>query len=181
MTDSVDELLLSLDLREDPSLLWPTLLSLTKATSRWAEPVPHRKCKKTVPVRGEREGGEGDHRKESLGKRLHATPEEVRAYFLDYHRRQDKELLIEDGEGEVGEVAEEEEEGEIYSQTKRLPPVQQAAVDVLQRCTHHLSLPSPSLRLTVLDSMGNCLRALEANEHTLLPEVHKVHLSQCSV
>lgn len=36
MEDCVAELLISLDLREDPALLWPALLSLTAAAARWA-------------------------------------------------------------------------------------------------------------------------------------------------
>lgn len=178
MKDSIDELLLSLDLREDPALLWPTFLILTMATSRWAGPSLRDKDNRSAPVEQGREGGESGEGCEE--ERSHVTPEEVQAFFLDYHQQKDREnLMVEEAEGEKDvneEGGQEEEGGELYSQTKYLSPELQAAVDVLQRCTHHLSVPSPSLRLTVLDALGHCLRALGTDEQTLLPEVHKVCL-----
>lgn len=37
MRDSIDELLLSLDLRQDPTLLWPALHTLSSAVARWSQ------------------------------------------------------------------------------------------------------------------------------------------------
>ena len=43
MRDSITELLFSLDLKEDPVLIWPALLALSIATSKWA---PHEVCQR---------------------------------------------------------------------------------------------------------------------------------------
>lgn len=58
-----------------------------------------------------------------------------------------------------------------------LSPLEQAAVDILERCPHYLpSSSSASLPLTVLDCLHHCLLSLSHNHRTLLPLVHKVPL-----
>ena len=51
-----------------------------------------------------------------------------------------------------------------YTQKRKLPPHHQAAVDVLQRCAPFLSSPSPSLRLTVLDTAEHCITTLRTDK-----------------
>ena len=63
------------------------------------------------------------------------------------------------------------------TETSPSSPCHQTAVDIMQRCTHFLSSPSPSLRIVVLDALRCCLLALappQGCQDSLLPEVHEV-------
>ena len=116
-------------------------------------------------------------------RRPHVTPEEIRQFFLDYHHRKKKEesLGISE-EQEAVDMGQDNKEGRgregvstmspcvnlcystDYTQKQKLPPHHQAAVDVLQRCVPFLSSPSPSLRLTVLDTAEHCITALRTDK-----------------
>lgn len=96
------------------------------------------------------------------------SSEDIKKFFLDYHKqKQTEQETIEDGykEGEeVGEEPLEEAVEDPYLQKRNLSPVSQAAVDVLQRCIHHLSSPLLQVRLSVLESLSCCLLALKDDQ-----------------
>ena len=188
--DSIDELLLSLDVRQiSPSLVWPVLRTLAKSCKRWREPSEISSSHVTDHVTQESSRTKGDHsshdnvtkdvRPESNGKddsvshvtdhmTDHVTPEAIEEFFLQYHReKQHQDELGDLGETDVNAGEEQDipnggEEGDDpYNQSKQLSPLSQTVVKVMQRCAHYLSGEPPQLRLTVLETLTHCLVALK--------------------
>jgi hypothetical protein len=158
MRDSIDELLLSLDLQlASNEGVWSVLRSLAAALHRWS---PETVKKEGVETRG---GGCHDDRRG-------CEDEDFSGYFKSLRRKREEEEVEVDEEGE-GETVEEGGAEPVLS------PVEQAAVDILERCPHYLPSSSPSsssLPLTVLDCLHHCLHSLSHTHRTLLPLVHKV-------
>jgi hypothetical protein len=115
----------------------------------------------------------------------HVTPEAVEEFFVRYHQekqRREKEgefsetelnqsASKEDGHGDGGE-----NEGEDpYNQRRELSPLSRTAVELMQRCGHHMSAESPSLRLTVLDTLTHSILALKHEQ--VSSEINSLHLS----
>lgn len=109
---------------------------------------------------------------------------DVVRYFMECREIQRKASQTEAEEKEEGEEDKEDVPEENLSQPV-LSPMEQAAVDIMERCPHFLpSLPSPlshsslllppTVSLYVLDCLSDCLHALRHNQHVLLPHVHKV-------
>ena len=65
-------------------------------------------------------------------------------------------------------------EEEPSDQQSKLSVTHSTAVDILQRCSHHLASPSLHLKIEVLASLQECLWVLKGEQQALLPEVHKV-------
>ena len=174
MRDSLDELLLSLDVGvADHTHIWPVLLTLSRSTRRWttqdrAEPA-------ASPAREEEEEeGKAESRGEASRNSVvseertpHVSSEEIRQFFLDYHSRKQKVEEEEEEEEEgvgVGVGEEEGEGGEGGEQQNKLSPSLQAAVDVLQRCSHFLATTSS---LLVLEALEHCLVTLSCDQVTV--------------
>ena len=137
MQDSIDELLFSLDMREDPNLLWPALHTLMVATARWgSEEVSHvMSCDEhyqqfpvsILPPHTHTHAAQAplpsqvssipppspsSTHKISPEISRHLEPGEVGEFFLEYHRSKERERWTEmGGEGEEEASAEMEEEG----------------------------------------------------------------------
>ena len=102
------------------------------------------------------------------------SAEDIKQFFLDYHKQKQVEHeSVEEDNKESEEVNEESiEGGDPYVQKQKLPPVSQAAVDVLQRCAHHLSSPIPQVQLSVLETLSYCLLTLKDDRVRILLEYH---------
>ena len=194
--DSIDELLLSLDVHQiDPSFIWPVLRTLANSCEIWraqskVSSPPHvssDSCSdQLVEVNRMKEDPPShvaDHMTPGLEDSHtshvtdHVTPEAIEEFFLQYHR--EKELREEHGdlddlgdtgigvEGDQGNEQGEEEE-DPYNQSKQLSPLSHTVVEVMQRCAHHMSMEPPRLRLIVLETLTHCLRALQYEQVGLI-------------
>lgn len=187
--DSIDELLLSLDIRQiDRSHIWPVLRTLAQSCERWQmvsdtttfSPTPASSRNTLTKTSGEKEGvpshvtdiashvtNDDDHDDVTS----HVTPEAVEEFFLQYHREKQQreeerlgdlsepELNQSEGEANVHEAGEKEEDP--YNQRKELSPLSRTAVELMQRCGHHMSAEVPTLRLMVLETLTHCIHALK--------------------
>lgn len=158
--DVLDELLLSLDLRQlEAGLVWEGLESLAQNCARWVDQRPRNDG--GVVVQHKEEGVEENKKmeadqEEDRGRRKDVGIETIAEFFRNYHKEKDKGLEEEEGEGEDGE----DSEG-LYSQDKPLPCCEGVCVDVLRRSAHHMSHPAPAVRLRVLEAVQHCLRVLQ--------------------
>ena len=192
--DSIDELFLSLDVRQiEPSLVWPVLRTLAQSCERWRT-VPKTTPNPSTPPPAsssssnthgtltessrEKEGGashvisdESHVTNYDSDGGSHVTPEAVEEFFLQYHKeKQRREEEGEFSESELNECASKEdshggggenEEEDPYNQRRELSPLSRTAVEVMQRCSHHMSTEPPSLRLVVLDTLSHSILALQ--------------------
>ena len=192
--DSIDELLLSLDVRQiEPSLIWPVLRTLAWSCERWrsssnvttspSAPASSSNSQGTLTeLSREKEGGashviDAESRVTDYGSDAashetdHVTPEAVEEFFLQYHRekqRREEERLGDLGESELNQSASKQdirgggdEEDDPYNQRKELSPLSHTAVELMQRCGHHMSVEPPPLRLVVLETLTHCILALQ--------------------
>lgn len=200
MRDSIDELLLSLDLQLATNEgVWSVLRSLAVALHRWSPAAVRVSQNSDIfrclnlfllqfrkKMRGKEQEGvamttvmEVMKRKISVAISMATTQsrQEERQVGEEKERRErwkERQKV----EVRVGIVVEQcppvsPAEGDLP-----LSPLEQAAVDILERCPHYLpsSSLSASLPLTVLDCLHHCLLSLSHNHRTLLPLVHKVPL-----
>ena len=168
--DSVDELLLSLDIGQvDSGLIWPALQSLAESAEKWSTSDNTKSTNEhqngsplnsglTESLTAPNATSEDDDREHSE----HVTPETIEQFFIEYHKRKDQEEYEREKEEEKTENVSQEEES--YSSNKPLTPVEHCAVQVIQRCVHHMSATVPQVRLAVLDSLKHCLVALHNNQ-----------------
>ena len=181
--DSIDELLLSLDVRQiDASLIWPVLRTLAQSCERWRLPP---NIRTSSPAPSSFNSGHGTltevSREEGVPSHVtncdestshvtdHVTPEAVEEFFLQYHRekqRQEEEEKLGDfSESELNQNEREQDEGaeekDPYNQRKQLSPLSRTIVELMQRCGHHMSAEPPPLRLIVLETLIHCLVALK--------------------
>lgn len=186
--DSIDELFLSLDVHQiEPSLVWPVLRTLAQSCKRWrtvpkTTPTPS----PSTPPPANSSDTQGTLTKSSREKEGGAisaeshvtnynssrvTPDAVEEFFLRYHkekkRREEKGDL---SESELNESTSKEDihddggengEEDPYNQRRELSPLSRTAVEVMQRCSHHMSTEPPSLRLMVLDTLSHSILALQ--------------------
>ena len=191
--DSIDELFLSLDIRQiEPNLIWPVLRTLAQSCERWrtvsktiptpssssSTPPPDNSSATQTELRREKKGGashvisdESHMTKYNSDGGSHVTPEAVEEFFLQYHK--EKQRREEEGdfsESELNQSAskedshgggDENEEEDPYNQRRELSPLSRTAVEVMQRCGHHMSMEPPSLRLIVLDTLSHSILSLQ--------------------
>ena len=202
MRDSIDELLLSLDLQLAANEgVWSVLRSLAAALHRWS-PATVRVCQNLdilfhclslllLQLRKKME------RKEEEGVAMTTVMEVVKrkisvAISMTTTQSRQEERQVGEEKQRRGRWKERQKmEVRVGTVVEQCPPVspagdlplsplEQAAVEVLERCPHYLpsssSSLSPSLPLTVLDCLHHCLLSLSHNHRTLLPLVHKVPL-----
>ena len=103
----------------------------------------------------------------------HVTPEAVEEFFLQYHRKKqrqeeerfadlsDSELYESENEQDRDREGENAKEEDPYDQRKELSPLHRTVVELMHRCGHHMSAEHSSLRLIVLDTLTHCLLALK--------------------
>ena len=53
-----------------------------------------------------------------------------------------------------------------------LPVAVQSSVDILQRCSHHLSSPDPKVQICVLECVHLCLCSLERRQSTFIAFIY---------
>ena len=184
MQDSLDELLFSLDARrQSPAHIWPALRTLSESCLHWSsnhsslppDGVGHTHKNTNHVVREVTARNTSEILKNSLNKKREkeiprdskpVSAENIKQFFLDYHKqKQVEQESVEEGYKEGEEVNEESlENGDPYVQKQKLPPVSRAAVDLLQRCAHHLSSPTPSVQLSVLEALSHCLLTLKDDQ-----------------
>ena len=184
--DSIDELFLSLDVHQiEPSLVWPVLRTLAQSCERWRT-VPKTTPNPSTPPPANSSDTQGTLTKSSREKEggaisaeshvtnynsSHVTPEAVEEFFLRYHKeKQHREEEGEFSESELNESTSKEDihddggengEEDPYNQRRELSPLSRTAVEVMQRCSHHMSMEPPSLRLMVLDTLSHSILALQ--------------------
>ena len=188
--DSIDELLLSLDIRQiEPSLIWPVLRTLAQSCERWQTP-PNITTSSPAPASSGNTLTESSREKEGVPSHVtdvashvtniddpddaasHVTPEAVEEFFLQYHQEKqhreeerlgdlsESELNQSEGEQDIHGRGEAEED-DPYDQRKELSPLSRTAVELMQRCGHHMSVELPTLRLVVLETLTHCILALK--------------------
>lgn len=175
----------------EPSLIWPVLRTLAQSCERWrtvptppTSPPPPAGSSDTQGRRTEssreKEGGashminteshvtnyDSDAASHVTG---HVTPEAVEEFFLQYH----KEKRRREDEGELSESERDQsttkrdshgdggDEEDPYNQRRELSPLSRTSVEVMQRCSHHMSAEDPTLRLVVLDTLTHCILSLQ--------------------
>lgn len=107
------------------------------------------------------------------------TTEEIRQYFLNYHKRKQQATgYVDEKELEETEVKEQEEnmEEEHFEADKKpeVPRHVKYVTLVLEKCVHFLSSKSPWLRLLVLDTIGIGVQAISQSDDQLLPMIHRL-------
>ena len=189
--DSIDELFLSLDVRQiEPNLIWPVLRTLAESCERWrtlpkmtstpssSTPLPDNSSATQGMLTKLKEGGashvisdESHVTKYDSDGGSHVTPEAVEEFFLQYHKeKQRREKEGDFSESELNQSTskedshgggDENDEEDPYNQRRELSPLSRTAVEVMQRCGHHMSMEPPSLRLIVLDTLSHSILALQ--------------------
>ena len=194
--DSIDELLLSLDIGQiEPSLIWPVLRTIAQSCERWQTSPnttlpPARSSdnqRLLTELNREKEGGAShviDVESHDDGASVtashvtgHVTPEAVEEFFLQYHREKqyrekegnlsDSSASKQDSHGGVDENEKDVEEEDPYNQRKELSPLSRTVVEVMQRCGHHMSMEPPTLRLVVMETLTHCMLALQHEQVSL--------------
>ncbi|KAL5484668.1 hypothetical protein EMCRGX_G021207 [Ephydatia muelleri] len=174
--DCMDEVFLLLDIQHCSESIWPLLHTLACRLAQWELISPSLLPASTT---AEEAGEEGKRVGTETGEEEKPSAEEIKEFFLEYHK---KNAMMEEGNEETLE-----EEGEEKVPSEDLPMNEEptddqpklsvahhTAVDILQRCSHHLATPSLSLKMVVLGSLQECLWVLQGQQQALLPEVHKV-------
>lgn len=161
--DSIADLLLSLDTGQmEARLIWTGLRALAERCVLW---IDQRQLK------GVESGGVAKEVKEEetcadVGvakeeERRDVGIKAIAEYFQEYHERKEREREAGNEAGSEPLPEEEMKEGEEESySTPKLPAPEQACVDVLRRCVHHMANQDPGVRLVVLETMQHCMKAL---------------------
>ena len=163
MRDSLDELLFSLDARrQSPAHIWPTLHTMSDSCLRWSSSQPLLPPKDFSATKSEiEEILKSSFNRDAHPPQPHVSPDDIKKFFMDYHKRKEVEEQGNKEEEVEGGVSEEESP---YSQKRELPPVTQAAVSVVQRCVHHLSSPTQQVQLLILEALANCILSLKHDQ-----------------
>lgn len=157
--DSLDELLFSLDARrQSPAHIWPTLHSLSEKCRQWSSLV--------TPKDSPHSRNLDEELKDSFDKKKepnqeYISPENIKQFFLNYHKHRDSNEEDDDHKNVEEHLSEVDDP---YTQKQELSPVTQAAVSVMQRCTHHLSSRTQQVQLLTLEALANCILALKYNQ-----------------
>ncbi len=155
MRDSLDELLFSLDARrQSPTHIWPTLHSLSENCLRWSS------CQPLLPPTNSRNELENPSIKETDTPQAQTSPDDIKQFFLNYHRQKEANKNDSEESEEVGES----EEDDPYMQKRELAPLTRAILSVMQRCAHHLSSPTQQVRLLALEALANAINALKYDQ-----------------
>ena len=161
VTDSVDELVFALDLYQEDQmeLIWPVLQTVAKVIAvKVEEDAPAEEVTAHAP----------SPTPESF------TPRDAVAFFNNAVKLSTP-VISEDDVGAEGGEAEEEMPDymeEAKGKKKQLPHHLRLAVAILDRAAHYLPSPSDAVRVTVLASVAQAVRALRFEQNSLLPQVH---------
>lgn len=160
VTDSVDELVFALDLYQEDQmeLIWPVLQTTAEVVAA--------KVEETAPtVEATLEA--------STLKAKPFTPSDAVDFFNNAVKLS---MPAVDDEGSADAAQADEETVPDYIEEaktkKKLPHHLQLAVAILDRATHYLPSPSNAVRVTVLTSIAQAVRALQFEQSSLLPQVH---------
>lgn len=106
------------------------------------------------------------------------SAEEIRQFFVDYHKRKQQSMGYLDADEAESVTAESERGGEeeTFEPDKKpeIPRHVKYVTQVLEKCVHFLSSKSPWLRLLVLDTIETGIQAISKSEDQLLPLIHRV-------
>lgn len=165
ITDCKNALLLSLDQWCSVSESWSVLHALAKRLKDWIE---LEESGNETSIQKDEDEVKNSETEETFEKK---DMDSIGHYFLEYHtKKQENE--------EMGDLSEErdgpEEEVNNEATDKVPPPAVQAGVDIIQRCTHHLSSTDNALRLVILECLELSLIAMKPVQRVLLPEVHNI-------
>ena len=161
VTDSVDELVFALDLYQEDQmeLIWPVLQTTAEVVAAKVE-----ESAPTVEVVSDA----------SSLKTKSFTPSDAVAFF----NKAVKLSMPAVNEEDSAEGAQTDEEAvpdyieEATSKKKQLPHHLRLAVAILDRAAHYLPSPSIAVRVTVLASVAQAVKALRFEQSSLLPQVH---------
>lgn len=168
--DSVDELLLSLDVRQiDPAFVWPALRTLAQSCQRWRATSDVSSSPSTNSSSSHGLLTELSRAHDDVAGHVtdHVTPESIEEFFIQYHREKQSQAELGDlSEADMNTSEEQDihEEEDPYNQLKELSPLSHTVVEVMQRCGHHMSAESPQLRLVVMETLSHCLIALRHDQ-----------------
>ena len=180
VTDSVDELLYSLDLHREDQMdhVWPVLEVAAQCAAKKT-----RACEENVSG----QCTDVNH----LETKGELSPSDTVCFFKDYWESSLNTASEEDGikvgDSCLGEATvDETQDDDIHHKDdatsvpdyvipeKELSLELKMAVNILERSAHYLPVRSDKARLTVLSTVYHCIVALQFEENSLLPQVHKM-------
>ncbi|XP_068709692.1 TELO2-interacting protein 1 homolog [Montipora foliosa] len=173
--DTLMEIFSVIDLYPDDLmyLLMKVLNVLVQMIKKWF-PVPVKEC-------GTEDGK--PEVKQQIPQDIEAenpSAEDIRQFFLDYHKRKQLSLGYLDADEQEQEEGmtepKESGDGETFEPDRKpeIPRHVQYVTQVLEKCSHFLSSKSPLLRLVVLDTIEAGVQAISQSEDQLLPLIHRI-------